>query len=221
VLGGLTRSETMARIRSRGTLPEIKLRKALWSDGLRYRLAYDLPGRPDLTFVDARLAIFVDGCFWHGCPTHYSAPRTNRNHWARKLRCNVERDLATDDALQRLGWYPFHVWQHELSELGELVGRIRFLLSEAPLRGGRDSAFGACNPIDRVGNALVTSSRAEDTLWYQCACGCHDVRVLAVSNPGSLRPNAKKHPFETTLVCVCCRHIFMRRQDSPVEPRWS
>jgi DNA mismatch endonuclease (patch repair protein) len=68
----LSRCENISRIRGRDTGPEIRLRKALWRAGMRYRLRYDLPGRPDLTFVGARLAVFVDGCFWHGCPVHYS-----------------------------------------------------------------------------------------------------------------------------------------------------
>ena len=70
----LTKSEQMARVRSKDTEPEMVLRKALWKSGLRYRLRPGLPGTPDLAFVGRKVAIFVDGCFWHGCPEHYTCP---------------------------------------------------------------------------------------------------------------------------------------------------
>ncbi len=125
----LTRSENMARIRSRDTKPEIRLRQALWAAGCRYRLRSDLPGSPDILFVKARVAVFVDGCFWHGCPLHYSAPRTREEFWKTKLRKNVLRDIAADDALVSDKWEVFRVWEHELKDTEDVVRRIQNLLT--------------------------------------------------------------------------------------------
>src|SRR5262245_14142890 len=80
----LTKSEQMARVRARDTDIELVLRRALWRRGARYRLHPPLPGTPDLAFRGARLAIFVDACFWHGCARHYTAPRTNAAYWEEK-----------------------------------------------------------------------------------------------------------------------------------------
>ena len=207
----LSRSENMSRIRSRDTRPEIELRKALWQQGLRYRLEYDLPGRPDLAFIGPRVAIFVDGCFWHGCPVHYSAPSTRQEFWARKLRDNVERDLGVDDTLNRLGWRPFHVWQHELKDARLVLRRIALSLKETPLsRKGDDAPRVRTPPADVVAEPVAIYWRV-DTPWYQCGCGSIDVRVLAVSSPGSLRPNAKQRPRQAELVCVACRQVFERQ----------
>lgn len=207
---GISRSENMSRIRSRDTAPEVKLRKALWRQGLRYRLGYDLPGRPDLTFIGPRVTVFVDGCFWHGCPVHYSAPTTRHEFWARKLRDNVERDLAVDDTLTKLGWRPFHVWQHELKDLRQLVWRIALCLQEGPsARGENDAGNGDGPRVDFVAEPQAVY-QAVDSPWYQCRCGSNDVRVLAVRGPGSLRPSAERQPRAAELVCVRCREVFER-----------
>ncbi|MGV1004863.1 MAG: very short patch repair endonuclease [Candidatus Nanopelagicales bacterium] len=96
------------------TTSEVALRRELHRLGLRFRLHLsDLPGRPDIAFTRARLAVFVDGCFWHRCPLHASMPKNNREWWAAKLEKTVERDLRKDDALRGLGWLPVHVWEHE------------------------------------------------------------------------------------------------------------
>lgn len=121
----LTKSEQMARVRSRNTAPEEALRKALWAQGARYRLHARLPGTPDLAFPSARLAVFVDGCFWHGCPKHYSSPVTNATFWAVKLARNLARDKSAENALGRLGWRVLRIWEHEIREsLGEAVERV-------------------------------------------------------------------------------------------------
>lgn len=125
----LTKSEQMARVRSRNTAPELTLRRALWRQGFRYRLTQKLPGTPDLCFVAERIAIFVDGCFWHGCPQHYSAPAQNAEFWARKVNGNVARDRKADAALEADGWTVMRVWEHELkSDLAAVVTRIETLL---------------------------------------------------------------------------------------------
>jgi len=110
----LTKSESMARVRSKNTKPELLLRKALWARGLRYRIhVKDLPGRPDIVFSGSRLAIFVHGCFWHhhGCPRSSKMPRTNIEFWEKKIAANVSRDERTRAELKELGWSSIIAWE--------------------------------------------------------------------------------------------------------------
>lgn len=108
----MTKSEQMARVRRSGTRAEWALRRSLWAAGLRYRLGMKLPGSPDLVFVRAHLAVFVDGCFWHGCPDHYRAPVGNAAFWAAKLQANRARDERVDRELAATGWRVERVWEH-------------------------------------------------------------------------------------------------------------
>ncbi|MGH7641716.1 MAG: very short patch repair endonuclease [Candidatus Dormibacteria bacterium] len=121
----LTKHDQMARVKSRDTGLELRLRRALWAAGLRYRIRPKLPGTPDLSFPRARLAIFVDGCFWHGCPDHYRRPATNVAFWAAKLDRNVTADRAADAALGELGWGVIRVWEHDvLTAVDGVVTRV-------------------------------------------------------------------------------------------------
>lgn len=108
------RSYCMSRIRGRDTKPEVRLRKALWQSGLRYRVSGPLPGRPDVVFAGVRAVVFVDGCFWHRCPKHAVPPKSNGAFWRRKLRANVARDRSVDRKLHELGWRVIRVWEHEV-----------------------------------------------------------------------------------------------------------
>lgn len=124
----LTRSQQMARIRGVNTSPEWMLRRELWKKGFRYRLHARTPiGRPDLIFPSARVAVFIDGCFWHGCPEHYVRPRTRDEFWSRKLTENVERDARQTLELERQGWRVCRLWEHEVWEdvasAGSRVGK--------------------------------------------------------------------------------------------------
>jgi DNA mismatch endonuclease (patch repair protein) len=112
---GMSRSQQMARVKGRHTTPERCLRAALWAKGLRYRLHTRTPsGRPDLVFPGRRVAVFVDGCFWHGCPEHYVRPRTRHAFWAEKLAANVERDRRQTLELEERGWIVLRFWEHEV-----------------------------------------------------------------------------------------------------------
>lgn len=126
----MSKSEQMARVRSRDTAAEVLLRRALWAAGLRYRVtARKLPGTPDVTFGPARTAVFVDGCFWHGCPVHYTQPRANEAFWQEKLRRNRARDAKVDTQLVSLGWLPVRIWEHEIYEdLQAVVAKVRDLI---------------------------------------------------------------------------------------------
>lgn len=107
----------MSRQRRRDTGPELALRRALHALGLRYRVQLTgLPGRPDVALTRARVAVFVDGCFWHCCPQHGVAPKANAEWWRQKLARNVERDREVDQRLQQLGWEVVRVWEHEQPE---------------------------------------------------------------------------------------------------------
>ncbi len=119
------RKRCMSRVRSRNTKPEILLRKELWRLGFRYRLKNNLPGRPDIIYPGKKLAIFVDGCFWHGCQKHGSIPKTNTVFWENKIQRNMERDLENTLALEHGGWTVFRLWEHEIKEnMPQLVETI-------------------------------------------------------------------------------------------------
>jgi DNA mismatch endonuclease (patch repair protein) len=102
----------MRAIRSGNTAPEILLRKELWRRGCRYRLRLRLHGtRPDLVFAGSKLAVFVDGCFWHGCPEHYRPPVGNARYWREKIEGNQARDHRNDMALANAGWKVLRLWE--------------------------------------------------------------------------------------------------------------
>src|SRR5262245_29901703 len=106
-------SAQMRRMPRSSTGPEIALRKAMHARGIRLWLhPRELPGRPDIVLPAARLAIFVDGCFWHGCPEHGVLPKNNREWWRAKLAANQERDARKDAELRMAGWLPVHFWEH-------------------------------------------------------------------------------------------------------------
>ena len=113
------RSWNMSRIKSKNSVPEIKVRKLLHSLGFRYKL-YDpkLPGKPDLVFPKYKLALFVHGCFWHkhqGCKRS-SNPSSNKEYWNAKLERNVKRDAENKEALLDLGWNPALIWECETKD---------------------------------------------------------------------------------------------------------
>ena len=120
-----SRSDMMASIRSKGTAPEMSVRRTLHRLGYRYRLhCADLPGRPDLVFPSRRKVIFVNGCFWHqhsGCK-RASIPKSNRDFWLKKLHGNLIRDARNADLLRSEGWGVETVWECELQN-PEAVGR--------------------------------------------------------------------------------------------------
>jgi DNA mismatch endonuclease (patch repair protein) len=122
----------MSTIRSKDTQPEIKLRKIIWSLGLRYRIYYGKE-KIDIAFPKKKIAIFIDGCFWHQCPIHSHIPSSHREYWEPKLRKNIERAKAKDERLKALGWSTIHIWEHELVDETKTtiaIKRIRETLSK-------------------------------------------------------------------------------------------
>lgn len=103
--------------RSRDTAPELAVRRLVHAMGLRYRVdARPLPTlrrKADLVFTRRRVAVFIDGCFWHGCPQHHRQPTANSDYWAAKVARNRARDAATDEALTAAGWTVLRFWAHQ------------------------------------------------------------------------------------------------------------
>jgi DNA mismatch endonuclease, patch repair protein len=115
--------------RGRDTKPEVAIRSALHKKGLRFRKdARPEPSincRADIVFLRERVAVFVDGCYWHCCPIHGVMPATNRSYWQAKLARNVERDRRNDAQLRQAGWQVVRVWEHEPSgDAALLIARV-------------------------------------------------------------------------------------------------
>ncbi|WP_460968729.1 very short patch repair endonuclease [Pedococcus soli] len=106
------------RQKRKDTTPELILRRLLYAAGLRYRVNFPVPGilrrSIDVAFTKQRLAVFVDGCFWHGCSEHFIEPKRNTTWWLTKIEANRRRDRATDEALTALGWSVLRIWEHEI-----------------------------------------------------------------------------------------------------------
>jgi len=116
--------------RRTGTIPERRLRSELHRRGLRFRVDYPIQVggrrvRPDVVFTARRVAVFVDGCFWHGCPEHGSLPKANSDYWTPKLLRTVERDREVNARLKSAGWTVLRIWEHEdVSVAAEEVHRV-------------------------------------------------------------------------------------------------
>lgn len=109
---------SMQSNRGRDTSPELAVRRRLHALGLRYRVSVrpvvTVRRTADIVFTRAKIAVFIDGCFWHGCPEHYQAPLRNGDFWLAKLLRNRERDIETDEQLRSNGWTPLRFWEHEV-----------------------------------------------------------------------------------------------------------
>lgn len=107
--------------RRRDTRPELAVRRRLHAAGLRYRVDWPLPfdrrRRADIAFTKQRVIVFIDACFWHGCPDHYVPPQSNATFWALKVMGNIERDRDTDRALRLHGWQVVRFWEHEAPQV--------------------------------------------------------------------------------------------------------
>ena len=120
------RSEVMAAISSSGNLAtELRLASILRSSGITgWRRHQALPGRPDFAFRRERLAVFVDGCFWHGCPWHCRMPKSRQSYWKPKIARNKTRDKAVRGLLAAAGWLVHRIWEHSLNEPSIVAARL-------------------------------------------------------------------------------------------------
>ncbi|WP_319405498.1 very short patch repair endonuclease [uncultured Desulfosarcina sp.] len=131
IYGKDKRSDIMSRVRSSGNkATEIKMIKIFKELGIKgWRRKIPISGKPDFTFQKLKIVVFVDGCFWHGCPIHGKIPKTNGSFWKRKLERNVERDKEVTEELINKGWFVIRVWQHELKQIENLKLKLSQLIS--------------------------------------------------------------------------------------------
>lgn len=132
--------KSMKGNKGKDTGPEITLRRALRANGIRgYRLQWKCPGRPDLAFPSRKVAIFVNGCFWHRCPLcNLPAPKNNSEYWRHKFEANVARDRRVQKELENNGWTVIVVWECEIKrKLPEAVDRISLALTGERVRAYR------------------------------------------------------------------------------------
>lgn len=129
------RSQIMSSVKNRNTKPEMFLRRALWKNDIKnYRVHPKIFGSPDIYFPKLRVAIFVDGCFWHGCQKCYSPPSTNKKFWSKKIKINTSRDKEVNRELKKIGVCVLRVWEHDImikKELQIQVNNIKILLKNS------------------------------------------------------------------------------------------
>lgn len=135
----LTRSEIMKRVKQKDTAAELALRSALHGLGLRHRLHRRIEGVVvDVVFVTAKVAVFIDGCFWHGCPLHATYPKSNQSYWLPKLAENKARDKRQTEKLRAAGWNVVRTWEHDCLPPSRKVLRLveRTVTRRVPRTGG-------------------------------------------------------------------------------------
>lgn len=134
-------SRLMAKVRQKGTDAEIALRRELYRRGMRYRVDYEVLRKPrrvaDVAFPGLKIAIFVDGCFWHGCPEHATWPKQNAEFWRKKIETNRLRDADTNSRLLDVGWMVLRFWEHQSpTEATETVAQtVAMVKRRAPPAG--------------------------------------------------------------------------------------
>ncbi|WP_309252238.1 MULTISPECIES: very short patch repair endonuclease [unclassified Streptomyces] len=146
-------SARMSRQVSRDTAPELAVRRLLHAAGLRYRLNVPVPGirrrTIDITFGKDRIAVFMDGCFWHGCPQHATQPKSNADWWRTKLDKNMTRDHETTRHLEESGWTVLRFWEHEdPTDVAQVIADVRKSAGRSPDSGvsGSQPGNGAPEP---------------------------------------------------------------------------
>ena len=110
------RRHCMSQIKSKNTKPERAVKKLIWKKGYRYRIGHGLAGKPDMVFPSYKVAVFIDGCFWHACPKHCRMPSSNVKYWKQKISGNKKRDKKNNRLLKKEGWKVVRVWEHEIKQ---------------------------------------------------------------------------------------------------------
>ena len=128
------RKFNMSRIKGKNTGPEVKLRKMLFAENIRgYRIHFNLPGKPDIVFTKKKIAIFIDGCFWHKCPICFQEPETRKEFWMNKIQSNVDRDKKINEQLKDKGWTVLRFWEHDVRKNPDvIVKKIAEMIEKAP-----------------------------------------------------------------------------------------
>ncbi|MDL4862619.1 very short patch repair endonuclease [Halomonas elongata] len=151
-------SHRLRRTRQKDTSAEVHVRRELHRRGLRYRVGYKVMSKPrrvaDIVFTRQRLAVFVDGCFWHGCPLHGTWPKNNAEFWRDKIETNRRRDRDTNRRLSEAGWTVVRIWEHESPR--EAADRVEHMLNElkgdAAQRPGQAPDTEESSYVGSVGN---------------------------------------------------------------------
>ena len=132
----LATRKSMQGNRSRDTKPEMAVRSAVHRRGIRFRVSARpqpaLARTADLVLRKTRIAVFIDGCYWHGCPDHHTQPATNSQYWANKIARNIERDTETTAYLQQTGWTVLRFWEHEDPEAVAVADQVHQAVQSAP-----------------------------------------------------------------------------------------
>jgi DNA mismatch endonuclease, patch repair protein len=146
------RSAIMRLVKSKDTSIEVKVRATLWRLGLRFRKHLrSLPGNPDIVFTKKRTVIFIDSCFWHGCPLHLRKPKSNTAYWDDKIARNVARDRQVDEQYKALGWQLIRIWEHELkTDFSASIERIVRSVVTVP----DPSALTSLRSVDMKGRSI-------------------------------------------------------------------
>ena len=143
------RRRTMRAVKGKGTRVERQLFGMLSGMGIRgwRKNPEEIPGKPDVAFPCRRIAIFVDGCFWHRCPLHGTMPRANGAWWLAKLDANVARDRDTDSRLREQGWTAVRIWEHE--DAGSAAARVASVVRAARRAGAARAGSQSCTDLAR------------------------------------------------------------------------
>jgi DNA mismatch endonuclease (patch repair protein) len=125
------RSRIMRAVKGKDSTLEVTVRSALWRSGLRFRKnVASLPGKPDIVFSKSKVVVFIDSCFWHGCPNHLRRPGSHQDYWEAKISRNRQRDTEVTETYRQMGWTALRIWEHELKEnlescLARIVDAVR------------------------------------------------------------------------------------------------
>lgn len=154
----------------RDTKPEMAVRRLVHAKGLRYRVdARPIPGlnrRADLVFTRKKLAVFIDGCYWHGCSQHGSTPRSNADYWSKKIATNRSRDAETDHLLVTAGWTVIRAWEHETPQTVALRISVAVdALGHDPLRQASDHPGQRSSHTEGSAKSQAVSTKSSGTVW--------------------------------------------------------
>ena len=202
VLTKKQRSYNMSQIKGKNTKPEIRLRKELLSKGLKgYRIHKNITGKPDIIFPKQKIAIFIDGCFWHRCPVCYKEPKTNSKFWSEKIESNKLRDKKINVQLKKKGWRVLRFWEHEIKkDVSGCADKIKKVISQTTptvidLFCG---AGGMSHGFEKAGfNVLLGIDSDRDSIEtfitnHKNSKGlCEDIRLLSVNKIKKLIGNNK------------------------------
>ena len=120
------RSDIMSRVKSKNTKLELKLRKELWKNGYHFRVHYKIKGNPDIVFIKKKIAVFIDGDFWHGYNWKLLKPKLKNKFWINKIKNNMKRDIINNKFLRKEGWKVIRFWGHEINaNLNGCIDRIK------------------------------------------------------------------------------------------------